>query len=39
MEPRLPVELPLWGNIALTALVGFLVGFAVRDLIQAYRKK
>lgn len=39
MEPRLPVELPLWGNIAVAVLVGFLIGFAVRDLIQVYRKR
>lgn len=38
MEFRLPVELPLWGNLAVAALVAFLLGFVVRDLIQVYKK-
>lgn len=39
MQFRLPVELPLWGNLIAVALVAFLVGFVIRDLIQVYKDR
>lgn len=39
MEFRQPVELPLWGNLAVAALVAFLIGFVIRDLIEVYKSR
>jgi hypothetical protein len=37
---RQPVELPLWGNLIVAIVVGFLLGVIIHDIIQAcrYRK-
>jgi hypothetical protein len=37
VTPRAPVELPLWGNLIVLAVVLVLLGFIVRDIIAVCR--
>lgn len=37
MHVRAPVDIPLWGDVIMLILVGFLFGFIIRDLIEVWR--